>query len=478
MNTSCQCACLGALLAVAGVTTAAADSRFADAVERHDTEAVRLLLRQHADVNAPQADGATALAWAVHYNDLDTTNLLIRAGANPNAANDLGVTPLWLACENGNTAIVERLLEARANPNAALTTGETLLMQAARTNSVGAITALLVHGVDVNGRKSGRGGQTALMWAAAMGHADAVQALIGGGADAHARSASGFMPLLFAARIGDIPTLRVLLRAGALVDDQAPDGTTALTMAVDSNHEDAAIAVLLAGADAKQTSAGYTPLHTAVQRGYAALVAALLGHGADPNVRLTKAPPLVFGTSAGAGRADLTGATPFLIAARGANIAMMRTLLTAGADPRLTTSDGTTPLMVAAGLGQLEDTTQKGFDALAAAARWQDAAAVDAVHMLLDLKTDINARNTLGNTALHGASYVGANAIVQLLVDKGARIDAQDAKGQTPFRIAEGHIGAGATFLQYPGTAELLRKLGANTTLGVEARLEQIRPLP
>lgn len=468
---------LGAILVLASAAPTRAESRLADAVERRDRDAVRLLLRQHVDVNAPQADGATALAWAVHYNDVETIDRLMRAGAKVNTANDLGVTPLWLACENGNAAVVETLLAAGADPHAVLTTGETPLMNAARTDSVGAIKALLAHGAHVNAKKGGRGGQTALMWAAAMGHAKAVRALLDGGADVHARSTSGTVALILAARIGDIPTIQALVKAGARVDDPTPNGTTALTMAIDSNHEDAALALLEAGADAGETSAGYTPLHTAVQRGYARLVKALFDRGADPNARLTRTPPLVFGTGGGGGRADLTGATPFLIAARALNLTMMRTLLTAGADPALTTHDGTTALMVAAGLGQLEDTTQKAFDARAAAAKWEEQPALDVVRMLLSLKMDVNATNKLGNTPLHGAAYLGSNAVVQLLIENGARIDAQDAKGQTPYRIAEGHIGAGATFLQYPGTAEYLRTRGANTTLGVEARLEQIRPL-
>jgi len=118
------------LLGASSLAGAAADQRLADAAKLGDREIVRSLLRQHADVNAPQGDGATAISWAVHKNDIETADLLIRAGANVNAANAYGITPLYLACLNGNPAMVEKLLKAGANPNATLPSGETVLMRA------------------------------------------------------------------------------------------------------------------------------------------------------------------------------------------------------------------------------------------------------------------------------------------------------------------------------------------------------------
>ena len=91
---------MGLLLSIASLG-AAGRSDVADAVMRGDTAAVRALLAQKADVNATQADGATALHWAVYREDLATANLLIRAGANVKAANREGATPLALACMNG-----------------------------------------------------------------------------------------------------------------------------------------------------------------------------------------------------------------------------------------------------------------------------------------------------------------------------------------------------------------------------------------
>src|SRR6266849_3771478 len=101
---------------------------------RHDTPAVRALVAQKADVNAPQPDGATALMWATRANDTELVDLLLTAGANARAANREGATALLQASENGNAAIIEKLLRAGADVNGMLlSTGETALMEASRT---------------------------------------------------------------------------------------------------------------------------------------------------------------------------------------------------------------------------------------------------------------------------------------------------------------------------------------------------------
>ena len=146
------------LLSIVSFAAPGSDPRLADAVKNKDKAAVRSLLKQHVDVNTPQADGSTALAWAAHWNDLETADLLIRAGANVNAANDYGVTPLWEACNNGSAAMVEKLVKAGANPNATLPgTGETVLMRCARTGNADAVKSLLARGADVNAKEPARG---------------------------------------------------------------------------------------------------------------------------------------------------------------------------------------------------------------------------------------------------------------------------------------------------------------------------------
>src|SRR5207247_5085221 len=204
-----------------------ADLRLIQAVKKQDADAVRALLKQRVDVNAPQGDGATALHWAAQRDDLTIAYLLIRAGARANIADDLGTTPLHVACTNRSGPMVERLLSADANANATLLSGETALMTCARAGDARAVKALLARGADVNAKEHEHH-QTALMWAAAQRHPDVVQLLIDARADIRARSLTypqtvvgeqtqragreelnytvlrgGATPLLFTARAGD-----------------------------------------------------------------------------------------------------------------------------------------------------------------------------------------------------------------------------------------------------------------------------------
>src|SRR5262245_36474778 len=141
-----------AILTVASLTSAATpDRRVVDAAEKRDREAVKNLVKQRANVNTPQPDGATAIAWAAHWNELEMADVLIAAGADVNARNDLGVTPLTLACTNGSPAMVAKLLRAGADAKAALPrTGETALMTAAAAGNLETVKLLLVHGADIN----------------------------------------------------------------------------------------------------------------------------------------------------------------------------------------------------------------------------------------------------------------------------------------------------------------------------------------
>ena len=477
-------------LSVASLAAAANDGRLVEAVKKRDTAAVRALLKQHVDVNAPQPDGATALHWAAQWDDLDTATLLIRAGARVNAADDYGVTPLSLACTNGNASMVETLLQAGANPNAALPTGETALMTAARTGKVDAVKALLARGANLNAKETSSG-QTALMWAAAEGVPEVVQVVIEHGADVHARSTAGFTPLLFAARVGDLKTTRTLLDAGATVNEAAANGTTALVVATIRGHTAFAEFLLDQGAD-PNAGPGFTPLHwaagdwdrlagdtTGIQpeenewsafrglRGDAKLsfVKALLAHGANPNARAATNPRSEGGNHGGV----LAGGTPFLMAAIAGDVRVMRTLLASGADPQLATARQTTPLMMAAGMSMPYGPPVPESNAL------------EAVKLCLEVGNDINAANANGETPLHAAAYrglEGANSIVQFLVDHGARINAKNKRGWTPLTIAEGIFflgGAGGS--ASPSTAELLRKLGADPSPPDIERDESV-PLP
>lgn len=513
------CFALALWLGVSGAAGAAGpDLRLLQATKNRDTQSIRTLLKAGVDVNVARADGATPLFWAVHWDDAETVDLLLRAKANVNARDDHGVTPLMLACENGNAAIVDRLLAAGADVKHAQVNGQTALMTAALSGRVGIVKVLLAKGADPNAATS-ETGQTALMWAAAERHHDVMRDLIAANADVHARSKIGFTPLLFTARNGDIEGAKLLLAAGVDVNETGADGTHALPLAVVSGNDEYARFLLDQKADPDGRMAGLTALHAAAgpvdmwlrpwfrermvdysrnARGMSperrvALIKSLIAHGADLNARITTSTGvqgwLTLKNGAfepfSVGTGDLKGATPLWVAAfdmhggiyggamttPGNEAAttkpeIVNVLLEGGADPNLTTDDKTTVLMAAAGLGH--GTYLPGQPR---GARTPDAEA--AVKLLVEkAKVDVNVRNEAGFTALHGAAFKGLNEVIEYLVKAGADIDAQDYMKRTAFRMAEGSKQT-FQFQEWPETAEFLKKLGANTTLGISGREQE-----
>ena len=482
-----------AVVAVAGSldVTAAGDLRLIDAVKNRDGEAVKTLLAQHVDVNAAQGDGATALHWAAHFDDQGMADSLLRAGARPNSADDTGVTPIYLACLNRSRTMVEKLLSAGANPNATLMNGETALMTCARSGEAGAVKALLARGADVN-KKEPAHDQTALMWAAAQKHPDVVAVLLERRADVHARSRSytqtvtsevtqragrealnytvprgGSTPLLFAARSGDVESARLLLAAGADVNDALPNGMTALVEAAHSGNQAVGILLLNSGADANAADVGYTALHAAVLKGSLELVKALLAHGANPNAQLVKGTPVRRNSEDFELPATLIGATPYLLAAKFLEPDIMRTLSVAGADPQRPMKTGETPLMAAAGVGAGAQLDRRGLSVLDGGKIEDEQLVVDTVAAVIADGGDVNAVNQAGDTALHGAATLGFNRVIELLVEHGAQPNVRNKRGQTPLalvaarktdvtRASDRPRGSGQQ-----ATAELLRKLGA-----------------
>jgi ankyrin repeat protein len=451
------------LLAFLGIGAAAGEPPIISAVKRADAQAVRTALTQGGDVNAAAPDGTTALHWAVHHDSGELVNLLIRAGAAVKAANRYGVTPLALACINGSAAIVEALLTAGADPSTASAEGETVLMTAARTGNADVVRLLLAAGADVNAKETWRG-QTPLMWAIAEEHLPVVRVLLERGADIEARTAKGFSPFLFAVRSGDFDMVRALLAAGANVNDAGGDGTTALVVAIVNAHFELAAFLLEQGADVTTDMPGGTALHAvtrtrnyeygtvvrpaAVQTGRLdamALARILLEYGADPDAQIVKPLPRQGGFDNNYLR--LIGATPFLLAARAADPALMRLLVDHGADPSITTNQNVTPLMVAAGAGYVQ-----GQSIGAPADR------LEAVKLALELGADVHATSESAETAMHGAATGGVNAVVELLYARGASLDAKDKDGTTPLAIADG---TKSNFRRWDHTAELLRQLAA-----------------
>jgi ankyrin repeat protein len=526
-----------AVLTIGVAVGAATTPGIVTAAKQGDRAALRAQIAKHVDVNAAEPDGTTALLWAVQHDDAESVGLLLAAKANANASNRYGVTPLSQACVNGNVSIIERLLQAGADPNQTAREGETPLMTAARTGKVEAVKTLLVHGADVNAKEQLRG-QTALMWAAAENNAAAVVSLVEARADVNARTNGGFDALLFAVRAGSLEAAKVLLDAGANVNDAtqtaaqarpgaaaagrggnagasgaargagpgspaagrgapsndvaqllavfntgsrrsrpASGGTSALVMAITNAHYELAGLLLDRGADPNADGQGWTALHQIawtrkppIQHGLPPAVPTgnlssfdlarkLLDHGANPDARMTNEP-----NDGARNVLNRVGSTPFLQAAKLGDIELMRLLIEYGADASITTEEGATPMMAAAGVGiwQVGESAGSNDDAF------------EAVKICYDLGNDVNAVDLNGDTALHGAAHRGSNETVRFLVDHGAKLDVPNKLGWTPWMIADGVLYPN-TYNRRLETAALLLKLGANPNIG-SRRPEDLPP--
>jgi len=499
-------------LAAAQAAAASSDLRLVDAVAARNPTLARTLIKEGVDVNAVRGDGATALLWAAHWDDGETLDLLLGAGAKVNAADDHGVTPLTRACENASVPAVTRLLKAGANPNLAQTNGLTPLMVAARTGNLQVVNALLASGADANATTA-KTRETALMWAIAERHTEVVRALVGKGADVHPQPQQAFSPLMAAAKEGDIEIAKILLSAGARVNDTSTDGTHPLPFAILSGKPAFAHFLLEVGADANGAIDGVTALHAAAgpvdpwlrawhrRHGMRrsrkmrlaereALVKALLARGANPNARMTASEMAGLGylrngayDTFTVGVGDLADATPLWVAAYATNpgegsqsfvdrnrdpdssAELMRTLIAAGAKPDLTTRDGSTPLMAAAGCGRAAHATN-----VPRAER--QMMAEESAKVLLEAGADVNAINEADTTPLHCAAFTGLNELVELFVAKGADINARDWRGRTPYRLAQASKQS-FHLQEWPEVAALLQKLGADVNLGIPGTVQE-----
>ena len=597
--------CAGAFVVAAVMfVRGAGKSDIADAAMRGDKTAVRSLIQQKADVNAPQVDGATALHWAIYRDDDELVDMLIRAGANVKAANRDGATPLAMASLYGKPSMISKLLKAGADAKEVGSNGQTPLMLAARNGSPDAIKVLIEGGANVNARETIRG-TTALMWAAEQKHPAAVKALLAGGADFKMRSAGAGLPrnylaprvntqvvkeaaerykraaaagrtyeeqlkwerengqyngpptigeqlarlqqqeaaaqqpqqqqaqagagrgrgrgargggaaagqgtragatagagedeqddnevvvaglvgsgggglaaLTFAAREGDLESAKLLLDAGADINQTTEYGWTPLLTATNNRHYVLGKYLIERGADVNKANKGnWTPLYLATDNrnieggdypvpkpdmDHLEYIKVLLEHGADPN-KAAKDNTLT--------RTIFTmqwfyedGCTPFVRAAQSSDVELMQLLLDWGADPFMKTAFADTALTAAGGIGWVEGVTYER----------SAKENLEAIKMLVYLGLGVNDANRDGRTALMGAALKGRNDVVQFLVDHGAKLDQRDGgsrdtntassklAGHTwdALDYADGLVRVGVqSAVARPETAALIRKL-------------------
>jgi ankyrin repeat protein len=279
----------------------------------------------------------------------------------------------------------------------------------------------------------------------------------------------GMSALLFASRDGHLDAVRALVEAGADVNQiSAGDHSSPLVIAVSNSHYEVGQYLVDHGANPNVPNVdGLAPLYATIDMQYAPvswapnpltvqekvshldLIQSLLKHGADPNAKLAR--KLWFRpTSHNQQWISTVGTTPFWRAAQGTDVPAMRALVAGGADPKIPSAAGTTALMVAAGLGYAGNFSQN------LPGSW-----LAAVNYCLELGLDLNAADNQGYTALHGAAYRGDNELVKFLVDKGAKLDARTKRGWSVTDMANGPSLRSSVPLAHPDTVALLTSLGA-----------------
>ena len=280
-------------------------------------------------------------------------------------------------------------------------------------------------------------------------------------------------PLHYAAREGHTAVVNLLVANGARIDQPEANGVRPLLLAIMNDHAETARYLIEHGADVNADDwYGRAPLWAAVdarnveldgelnaqfadRAGALEIIQLLLARGANPNARTRESPPpRMWLMQAGSlSWVDFTGQTPFLRAALAGDVTTMRLLLEYKVDPNVFTFGGTTPLMAAAGVNWVYfQTFDEGQDKL-----------LEAVKLCVTLGQDVNAANSMGVRAIHGAANRGSDAIVKYLVEQGARLDAKDNQGRSPHTWAEGVFLATHAAVPKPNTMRLIEELCRST---------------
>jgi ankyrin repeat protein len=469
-------------MAVASTATAAPTDTVAEAARANNLAQVRQLIKSGADVNAPTADGSTALLFAAYDSDVEMVKALLAAGANPNVANNFGVTPLLQASRYGDAAMIEALLKGGADVEKAQRDGETPLMASSRAGSVASVKLLLQHGADPN-KVDSLEDQTALMWATAEGHLDVVDALLTAGANPNMKArlseltkrstrtdfpSGGFTAVMWAVRNGDEPLVERLVKGGADLKLTNGDGATASMLAIVNDRFDLAAKLLDLGADANDGSLYYAvEMHDATTDWRAKdgtrlradhpnklnaldLIRVLLDKGADPNKPFSgqmHSASMCCDTKA--------NATPFYRAAVAADVEGIKLMIAKGADlewspPKAEkgprdgfgpSNAGKTPLMIAMdggkGVGMAGGPGDIREGAEAPFREKSNRNPLDAMQVLIDAGAKVNAKTPEGDSALHIAAFAGKLDVVRLLAKNGADLSLKDGAGLTALQVVE-----------------------------------------
>jgi ankyrin repeat protein len=358
----------------AALLSAASDTRLADAAMQGNQDAVRSLIEQKVDVNAPQGDGTTALHWAAYKDDLGMAKMLLAAGANVKAATRLGaITPLFMACKNGNAAMVELLLKAGADANSADEHLTTALMIAAASGNQDAANELLDHGADINARE-GSHGQTALMFAAALNRDAVIKTLLDHGADPSVETKALKLPKPGPRFDDPMPEEKESKPAGGPAKESEADQKASLDALAHSMGLKGAV---YASGKPTDSSSDLKDLVEKLSAKVDALEKRLPGE--KPKAEDTTSSN--FGIVRERGTLDMGGLTALLFAARGGHLEAARALLEGGADiNQVSASEKTSALVLA---------TMNGH--------------FDLAKFLVDWGADPNLANNQGLTPLYAA---------------------------------------------------------------------------
>ncbi len=478
------------------------------AARDNDLKRMRELIDSGADLDARSPDGTPALHWLARRDVVEEADRLLDLGANPSLANEYGLTPLHVAAEFGSSKVLRRLIKSGAPVDTLSRTGQTALMIAAGEGDSDNVEALIAAGANPNFADKAYG-QTPLMLAVRGGSVEAVKALIEAGANVNAATKLGkpptvrppgdgggshgdgivrggvppegargewpgkVTPLHLAAREGTVDMAKALVEAGANIEQ--PEANDARPLLVAALNDNMPVAQYLLEKGANPNAAdwyGRTPLWAAVdvrnvevdpdtlhQKGIdrpraLKTIGLLLEKGAKPNARVMHYPPTRFWlqTAGSLAWVDFTGQTAFLRAALSGDVEAMKLLVSKGADPSLSTTNGTTPLMAAAGINWVYfQTFDEGEDKL-----------LEAVRLCHErFGQDLNATNAMGLAAVHGAANRGSNKILTYLASKGAKFDLRDDQGRTPYIWAKGVFLATAAAEPKPKSMTLIEQICA-----------------